>query len=61
MRNEYLSVTIKTECAHCSQPMELDIDSDLSYKTKQQECNPIVFVPDVDFSRLKDDSIIDSF
>jgi hypothetical protein len=61
LRNEYLKVHIETECAHCSCPMEIEIDSNLRYKTNDESCEPVVFVPDVDFFNLEDDSIIDPF
>ena len=41
--------------------MQIEIDSDLRYKTNNDGCEPVVFVPDVDLLNLKDDSIIDSF
>ena len=41
--------------------MEITIDSDLNYKTGDEKCKPIIFVPDMDLLSLKEDSIIDSF
>ena len=61
LRKESLSVLVKTECAHCSEPMEIEIDSDLNYKVKEEGCEPVVFVPDVNLFELEEDSIIDSF
>ena len=61
LREESLSVLVKTECAHCSEPMEIEIDSDLNYKVKEKGCEPVVFVPDVNLFELEEDSIIDSF
>jgi hypothetical protein len=61
LRNEYLKVQIETKCAHCSCSMQIEIDSNLRFKTNDDRCEPVVFVPDVDLLNLKDDSIIDSF
>jgi len=61
LREESLSVLVKTECAHCSEPMEIEIDSDLNYKVKEEGCEPVVFVPDINLFELEEDSIIDSF
>jgi hypothetical protein len=61
LRKETLSVLVKTECAHCSEPMEIEIDSDLNYKVKEEGCEPVVFVPDVNLFELEEDNIIDSF
>jgi len=41
--------------------MEFEIDSNLRYKTNDERCEPVIFVPDVDLLSIKDDSIIDSF
>jgi hypothetical protein len=41
--------------------MEIQIDSDLNCRVKEEGCNPIVFVPDVDLIALEDESIIDAF
>jgi hypothetical protein len=61
LRNEQLSVTVNTACAHCGKPMKLKIDSDLSCKTEDDGCAPIIFLPDVDLIGLADESIIQSF
>ncbi len=52
---------ISSECAHCSQPMHIHIDSNLNYHAEEDGCEPIVFVPDVNFSKLEDPCIIDAF
>jgi len=41
--------------------MEIEIDSDLNYKTGEKGCDPVIFVPDINLFSIKDDSIIDSF
>jgi hypothetical protein len=61
LRGEHLTASVETECAHCHQPLHLEIDSDLSYRVLEEGANPLVFVPLVDFSRLEDSSIIDAF
>jgi hypothetical protein len=61
LRKESLAVVIDTECAHCSQPMQIKIDSDLQYHIKVGGADPIVFVPEVNFYKLNDPSIIDAF
>jgi len=61
LRQEPLSVIVNTGCAHCSQPIEITIDSDLNYAVKEEGCEPIVFVPDVNLFKLEDESIINAF
>ena len=54
-------MSVETECAHCSQPMHLEIDSDLSYSISEEGADPLVFVPEVDLYKLEEPSIIGSF
>jgi hypothetical protein len=61
LRQENLSVMVNTECAHCSRPMEIRIDSDLNYIVKEEGCEPMVFVSDVNLFKLEDESIINAF
>jgi len=41
--------------------MELEIDSDLNCHVKDEGCNPVVFVPDINLIELEDESIINAF
>ena len=61
LRAEPLSFSIETECKHCGEPIQIEIDSNLSYRILSAGAQPIVFAPLVDFARLKDPSIIDAF
>lgn len=40
--------------------MTLTIDSDLGFRANE-DCTPIVFVPDVDLIGLEDKSIVEAF
>jgi hypothetical protein len=40
--------------------MRLQLDSDLSYHVEEAE-RPLIFLPIVNFEKLKDPSIIDAF
>jgi hypothetical protein len=61
LRSEDLSFRIETECGHCGEKLTLEIDSQLNYHVEQAGAEPLIFAPMVDFKRLKDPSIIDSF
>jgi hypothetical protein len=61
LREEALSFQISTECAHCGQPLHLELDSELDYQVVEDRADPLVFVPTVDFEKLDDPSIIDAF
>jgi hypothetical protein len=41
--------------------MLFEIDSDMNCKCGDGDCNPMIFVPEVDFKTLKDPNIIDAF
>ena len=60
LRNESLAITIGTECVHCSSPIRIEVDSDLNFEILEGE-EPLIFVPLVNFKKLKDPSIIDAF
>ena len=75
LRHESLAVTLGTECAHCARPMRITVDSELKYVVGEgAETNgaaphgaethgaaPLVFVPIVNFAKLKAPNIIDDF
>ena len=61
LRNEKLTVTVRTECAHCKTPMEMTIDSDLNITVKDRESRPMAFMPDVDLLNIKEENIINAF
>jgi hypothetical protein len=56
-----LSVVVKTECAHCAQPLHLEIDSEMRYRVEEEGAAPMISVPVVDFSKLTEPSIVDVF
>jgi len=61
LRNERLTVTVESECAHCRRPLAMDITSELAYQVHGTPSEPIVFVPDVNVAALEAPSIIDDF
>jgi len=61
LRKRDLKVRIETKCACCSKAMSIDIDNKLNVVVHSSGAQPLVFIPDVDFTTLSDPSIIDSF
>jgi hypothetical protein len=61
LRQEYLRFTIQTTCGHCGRPMHIEIDSRMDFKVIEPDAEPLLFVPMVNFAKLKDPSIIDAF
>lgn len=41
--------------------MEMEIDSELKCRVKEEGCRPIVFTPDINLLKLEDESIINAF
>lgn len=60
LRNESLAVSIRTECAHCARRMQIEVDNRLGYDVSGAT-DPLIFIPLVDFKKLKEPSIIDAF
>ena len=56
-----MSFLIETECAHCGQPISIEIDSEMNYCVLTAGAEPVIFAPLVDFERLRAPSIIDAF
>ncbi len=61
LRHQSLTVTFASECAHCGRPLRIEIDSDLRYRVDAEAAGALVFVPLVDFAKLRAKSIIDDF
>ena len=60
LRNASVSVSFRTECAHCARRLQIDVDSQLRCSVADG-ANPLIFVPLVNFEKLKDPSIIHAF
>jgi len=61
LREEALSFTIETSCAHCGQPIHIEMDSELNYRVVEEGADPHISVPMIDLSELEAPSIIDAF
>jgi len=61
LRQAHLSIRIDSECAHCGCALALEIDSDLHYRPAPGAEGALIFVPLVDFAKLRARSIIDDF
>jgi hypothetical protein len=45
LRGEFISGCITTECAHCKQPLHIEIDSELHYEVMEKGAKPMIFAP----------------
>ena len=61
LRGEPVSITVETRCEHCSEPMTLEIDSDMNVRCEKSGAKPMVFLPDVAVLDVEAPSIVDDF
>jgi hypothetical protein len=60
LRREGLSARVITECAHCQQPLHIEMDSDLNHRVEETGANPLMFAP-LSVVQRGAPSIIDGF
>ena len=56
-----LEVEIRSTCAYSGEAIELVVDSELNYQVKKGSRSPLVFTPEVDWSRFREPNIIDGY
>jgi hypothetical protein len=61
LRDERLTIKIATECAHCNQPLELELNSDMEFRSISQGASPLVFQPDVNWAEFTEPNIIHAY
>ena len=55
---EYLVVTIESECGCCGRELEIVIDSDMKIHSVSEGAEPMVFQPDVHWDDFNEPNII---
>ena len=61
LRNEVISVTIETVCAHCNQPLTITLDSQMDFKVSPEDAGALIFSPRVDWEAFSDPNILQAF
>jgi hypothetical protein len=61
LRNERVSVTIETECAHCQQPIHMTVDSVSGCELHTGGAQPLVFEPKIDWDTFIEPNIIHAY
>ena len=61
LREEQLLVTIETVCGHCGRSMRITVGSDMEFSVHDQDANPLVFMPHVDWRTFTEPNIIDAY
>ena len=59
--NRNLSCTIETRCAVSGRTIEIEIESDLSYRLRSSSERPMLVIPLIDLGALDAPSIVDDF
>jgi hypothetical protein len=60
LRNKLLSVAVRTECAHCAQPLHITVDSELRYSV-EEDAEPLVFEPHINWETFTEPNIIHAY
>jgi hypothetical protein len=60
LRGETLSFSIQSECGHCHQPLQVEIDSELKVRGEPGALEPMIYSPLLDIQKLEP-SIIDGY
>ena len=61
LRNEKISAKIKTECAHCQQPIHMTVDSESNYELHANDAQPLVFGPHINWETFAEPNIIHAY
>ena len=61
LRNEKISVEVETKCQHCEQALGITIDSEMEISVREVDAQPLVFMPDIDWTHFTEPTIIDAY
>jgi hypothetical protein len=61
LRESALSVEIISSCAHCGDPIRLEVDSELNIQVIEGGPKPLVFEPEIDWSTFAEPNIINAY
>ena len=56
-----MAVEIETQCRHCATPLHITLDGALQVSVREAEAGPLVFMPDVDWKKFSERTIIDAY
>ena len=61
LQNKYIEVEIETKCHHCGQGLHILLDSNMKVSVREPQAAPLVFMPDIDWEKFADRTIIDAY
>jgi hypothetical protein len=56
-----VAVEIETQCQHCAAPLHITLDGTLGVSVREAGARPLVFMPDVDWQKFSERTIIDKY
>jgi hypothetical protein len=56
-----VAAEIETQCRHCGAPLHIALDSALQVSVREADAKPLVFMPDVDWKKFSERTIIDAY
>jgi hypothetical protein len=61
LRTEPVEITIETSCGHCGARLTMTVDSGSNAVVDQDDADPLVFLPQIDWAAIKQPPIIDAY
>jgi hypothetical protein len=61
LRGEKLRVRINSECKHCSRPLIIEVDEELSWNVLSAGASPLLFEPDMNWKAFSGANIIHDY
>ncbi len=61
LQNKFLKAEIQSECGHCGRRIDLSVDSELHWDSSNSEGGPLIFEPDIDWSKFTASSIVNDY
>jgi hypothetical protein len=61
LRGEKLSAVLESECPHCGRELHMSIDSELNSRVREQDAEPLLFEPEIDWATFKGANIINDY
>jgi hypothetical protein len=61
LRKQNIEVEIETSCAHCGRTMHILVDEQLHWRVREQQADPRVFLPKIDWATFRGRNIINDY
>jgi hypothetical protein len=61
LRNEPIAATIRTRCARTGRELTLEVDFEGDVEVRGKSASPLLFEPEIDWTRFEKPHILDDF